>query len=176
MKACQPQVAVIEEGGYKCKQCSKEFRRGAALRRHMDYDHTEKVSEDEDAGVIDLDDEEYQVEEVESEGEGAEVTDVDDDEEKEADVTEVGEGDAQVSPAKVRNPEVNTQSSVPRSKFTKSGGSSDSRRSLRPFSCQICRRRFKEVHYIFLYTFICLYYISVFNKPIDKILCLGNIM
>ena len=59
--------------GYNCQECGKSFRRAAALRRHIDYDHAEKGSADEDEPeVIDLDDDDDDDEEVEFKQELAE--------------------------------------------------------------------------------------------------------
>ena len=33
---------------YKCTKCIKQFRRQAALARHMDFDHKEKSGSDEE--------------------------------------------------------------------------------------------------------------------------------
>ena len=36
---------------YICDKCKKSFRREAALKRHLEYDHRERDSSDEDAPV-----------------------------------------------------------------------------------------------------------------------------
>ncbi len=103
---------IIESSSYKCSSCDKSFRREAALKRHIEFDHRK---------VYDSDDEDMVVDETMDDG-----AQEDDSEE--------------YKQPNLRSPHHSEPEEVPQSAPVAVEVEPD-----RPYSCDQCAHRFKEV-------------------------------
>ena len=110
---------IYDHAQYQCPNCDKTFRREAALNRHVEYDHIKKEDSGEEAEDPDRDEEEDYAPEPEPDGDGEEG----------AGVSTVYL-DGRKAPQKT--PNVNSE------EYQK-----------RPFGCNLCKARFREVISLF---------------------------